>query len=65
MPFDRRHEDKRKLAAVICSALAILGVYVLIYSFIWKSWITQLDRDHASFTPKDLGGSDSVSFPDN
>ena len=65
MPFDRHHEDKRKLAAVICSALAILGVYVLIYSFIWKSWITQLDRDHASFTPKDLGGSDSVSFPDN
>ena len=39
MPFDRHEQDKRiKLLAVTCSTLAILGVYVLIYSFIWKSW---------------------------
>ena len=58
-----RRPDNRSVVVVICSTLTIVGVYLLIYSFLWKSWITKLDgspeRNHGESV------SDSVSFPDN
>ena len=51
--FDRQGPSGKSVAAVICSALTILGVYVFIYSFMWNSWMTQLRRDNATLTPSE------------
>ena len=67
--FDRQGPSGKSVAAVICSALTILGVYVFIYSFMWNSWMTQLEKGNATLTPerenatlipKEQGQSDAV-----